>query len=240
MLQIENNILYFKTFHLFVRVFIIIKLKYVRIFSISYQNVLEIKEELRFILFSVSSLFKSMLNNKIIFILSCLVIYSSAAQINGFVIVDTRSNKEVMEIVDKMAIDLKQNPAIGIIAKTDDDTKTVKFSLDGISPYRIETAAPFSLQGDNNGQIFPVNLVPGSHKLSAIPTSNSTSLDGKEVVINFEIVDSIGKGLLRIGYLTYELVNAEDEKVWKQLSNADFTSAPERVYTLLLFYSIIL
>lgn len=170
-----------------------------------------------------------MRNIKIILLLSCLLVYSSANQINGFVVIDTRTNKEVMEIVDKMAIDLKHNPAIGIIAKTDDDTKTVRFNLDDMIPYRIETAAPFSLAGDNNGKIFPVNLVPGTHKLSAIPTSKTTSLDGKEVIINFEIVDSIGKGLLRIGYFTYELVNSEDQKVYKQLSNADFTTAPERV-----------
>lgn len=72
-------------------------------------------------------------------------------------------------------------------------------------------------------------MLPGTHKLSAIPYSNLTNLAGDEYSINFDIVDTNGKGILRVGYFTYQLIDSSDNSVITQLRKNESFNAPSRV-----------
>ncbi len=71
----------------------------------------------------------------------------------------------------------------------DDDPIHIKVSIDGVEV----VAAPFAVEGQHNWQLFPLELRPGRHRLTAVSSSG----------VKFERTFTLSKGERRHAVLDY-------------------------------------
>ncbi|HYG78185.1 MAG TPA: DUF5060 domain-containing protein [Planctomycetota bacterium] len=74
---------------------------------------------------------------------------------------------------------------------------SVRFGLDGNANYKIESAAPYSLTGDTNGNYNPWTPAVGSHTLSGTPYTGASASGtaGTTLTITFNVIDDANAGL---------------------------------------------
>ena len=66
---------------------------------------------------------------------------------------------------------------------------SVRFGLDGNATHRVESSAPFSLQGDIGGDYAPWNPGPGVHTVTAtaFTGADASGEAGEVVVVSFTV-----------------------------------------------------
>ncbi|WP_266205194.1 polysaccharide lyase [Pontibacter kalidii] len=120
---------------------------------------------------------------------------SSSADISGFTLVDSHTEKGVMSITNGAQISLSSlaYTKLNIQANASSSVENVKFELSGAqSKTYTDKAAPFALHGDDgNGNFYYGNWNPpaaGTYTLKATPYTNGQA--GTPVSITFTIVNS--------------------------------------------------
>lgn len=113
--------------------------------------------------------------------------------VNGFTLVDARSNQDIGPLRDGMTLDLSvlSSNQLNIRANTyPQRVGSVKFESGRFN--RIENAFPYTLAGDRNGNYNNANLRPGSYNLKATPYAESAARGekGMSLEINVHIIDS--------------------------------------------------
>jgi hypothetical protein len=84
---------------------------------------------------------------------------------------------------------------VNIRAETDPEiVGSVRFALDGNDNFRTESAAPYYLAGDKNGDVYPWTPEEGSHTLTATPFTGAkgTGTAGIPLTIAFEVIEGQG------------------------------------------------
>ncbi|MDZ7849108.1 MAG: hypothetical protein U5L96_21635 [Owenweeksia sp.] len=91
-------------------------------------------------------------------------------------LINADTDQDIANLVDGDTIDLNALATnnLNIRANTSPSTVgSVIFDLDGNSNYRTESAAPYALVGDSNGDYYVWNPSLGNHSLTATPYTSS-------------------------------------------------------------------
>ena len=115
----------------------------------------------------------------------------------GFVLIDADTDQVIGALSDGDVLNLDSLPTANLAVRADTLPATVgsvRFDLDGIVGFRTESAAPYALFGDGNGNYHPWTGVPllGTHSLTATPFSGArgSGTVGTPLSIGFEIVQT--------------------------------------------------
>ncbi|MEM7511253.1 MAG: T9SS type A sorting domain-containing protein [Bacteroidota bacterium] len=116
-------------------------------------------------------------------------------QILRFVLVDSRTDEDIMRIRNGAMIDfLEVGRDLNVRADLlcGDNTESVKFELTGAQTRtRTENKAPYALAGDSDGDYSDQEFLPGMYTLSATgyTGNNATGVAGATRTINFEFMN---------------------------------------------------
>ena len=116
-------------------------------------------------------------------------------QILRFVLVDSRTDEDIMRIRNGAMIDfLEVGRDLNVRADLlcGDNTESVKFELTGAQTRtRTENKAPYALAGDSDGDYNDQEFLPGMYTLSATgyTGNNATGVVGATRTINFEFMN---------------------------------------------------
>ena len=111
-----------------------------------------------------------------------------------FLLVNADTGTTVTELRDGMTVDLATLPTrrLAIVVEASSSVSRVRFGLDGVANFNLESAHNFSLGGDNPNQNYRPNAyIPGlgSHVLSATPI-NKNGATGPAETIRFTFIDT--------------------------------------------------
>ena len=91
-------------------------------------------------------------------------------QVSGFVLVDSNTNEDIMELKDGMDLDLSSLPGhLNVRAEVGAHVRSVSFELSPTHYTRIERVRPFALFGDIHGDYFGGTFEEGSISITATP-----------------------------------------------------------------------
>ncbi len=123
-------------------------------------------------------------------------------QVSSFTLINGITGQEIQELANGSVVDLSvTGNNLNIRANTYPFvTGRVEFSLSGAVEFNIvETAAPYSLYGDNAGQFNNETPATGIYNLSATPYSSAIGgTVGKTLAISFSIIAGSGSSNARI------------------------------------------
>lgn len=119
--------------------------------------------------------------------------------VTGFTLVDADADADLGPLYDGDTIDLAAlpTPNLNIRAETSPSTVgSVVFGYDGNASYRTESAAPYALAGDTNGNYNAWTPSLGAHSVSGTPYAQpgGTGAAGTPAMITFTVVDNAGGG----------------------------------------------
>ena len=115
----------------------------------------------------------------------------------NFVLVDSRTDEDIMVLYDGAVLDfLVVGRDLNIRADMlcEDQTESVMFELTGAQTRtRTENKAPYAMAGDSNGDYSDQNFMPGMYMLSATgyTGNNATGVAGATATINFEFINGM-------------------------------------------------
>ena len=115
--------------------------------------------------------------------------------VTKFVLVDAKSDKDIMEITDGETIVLEDLPSrqLNVRAEVAGHTQSVVFNLNG-QQYQAQNAEPYALFGDDNGDYDDDGIIflPNAFELTATPYTGKTGsgMMGTTLTISFEIIES--------------------------------------------------
>ncbi|WP_175574454.1 HYR domain-containing protein [Algoriphagus marinus] len=121
---------------------------------------------------------------------------SNGQKVTRFVLVNSRTNQDLFEIIEGMEIDadLIEGLKLNIRAEADPNSVgSVFLRLTGArNVSRTESAAPYAIFGDVNGNYFDGDLVKGNYVMFAVPYSLSgrRGVEGDPLTVNFSIVEA--------------------------------------------------
>ena len=120
---------------------------------------------------------------------------TSNQEVLRFRLIDAQTDQDIGALKEGDVIDLANNPEITVKAITDPGTVgSVTFNMDGPQNFTsTENAAPYTLFGDNNGDINAWSNPPvGSCTLTATPftDSNGNGTAGTSITISFSIINN--------------------------------------------------
>jgi hypothetical protein len=111
----------------------------------------------------------------------------------GFTLIDTGPNAPIAPLTDGMTIDLSVLPArkLSIRADVAGAPGSVLFGLDANPKLHLEHAAPYAIDGDDNGRFNPWNPPIGEHVLTATPFTgrDGDGAAGKGLTLRFSVVE---------------------------------------------------
>ncbi len=85
---------------------------------------------------------------------------------------DAEQNTKLFRLEDGIEVNLSEvGTKLTVVAETEGKVGSVVFSLDSVSPYRIENFAPYAIKGDNWGDFKPWTPSLGAHTVKAAPFS---------------------------------------------------------------------
>jgi uncharacterized repeat protein (TIGR02543 family) len=121
---------------------------------------------------------------------------SDGQQVISFTLINSQNNGDVMTITNGSTVNVAGLTAVNIRANTSPTiVGSVVLNLTGSTTFnRTETAAPYALFGDTNGNYFNGTLNPGSHSLTGMPFTqgggNGTA--GTALTVNFTVTNDAG------------------------------------------------
>lgn len=144
------------------------------------------------------------ISNLCIYIFSLLLIISidvsaQAISVQKFILLNADGNRKVPEwdpLPDGAVLDYALLPTsrLNVFARVSSDTlvQSVVFSFDGNSRFMVETKAPYTLFGDDNGRYKGLVMSVGWHTVTCTPFTgpNGTGTAGASLKIRFKIIDS--------------------------------------------------
>lgn len=112
-----------------------------------------------------------------------------------FTLINTITNEDVsLNDGDIINLDDYEGNAFSIVANSESEIGSVVFDLNGVERFKVESIAPFSLNGDISGgtQFYPVEFPLGTNTVTATPYSGSygTGQAGIPLTVNFEVISS--------------------------------------------------
>jgi len=118
----------------------------------------------------------------------------------------------VQTLLDGSNIDIAAigTRSLNVIANTSPTVVgSVRFGLDGNPTYRIENSSPYTLAGDDDGDLYAWKPSLGTHVLKATPYSGprATGIAGSTVQVSFTVVDT---SLAKVK--SFLLVNADTDQ----------------------------
>ncbi|RAJ92155.1 putative secreted protein (Por secretion system target) [Larkinella arboricola] len=143
--------------------------------------------------------------------------------VTGFELIHTTSGQVLRTLSEGELINLATLPTdqLTIRATTSPGAVgSVVFSLSGNMTYtRTESAAPYSLFGDDQGNYRRWTLKPGSYLLTATPYLGAAGADlsGTPLTLSFQIVNQTPTGSPSV--ISYTLMNADTDQPIKVLTN---------------------
>ena len=112
----------------------------------------------------------------------------------GFTLIDTRPNAPISPLTDGMALDMGALPSRNLSIRADvaGAPGSVLFALDDNPKLHLEHAAPYAIDGDDNGRFNPWRPPIGEHLLTATPFAgnNADGAPGKPLTIHFTVVEA--------------------------------------------------
>ena len=136
--------------------------------------------------------------------------------VQTFVLINVTDNQPVGLLQEGDIIDLSNYPdGFGIVANTEPEVVgSVQFFLDGVFT-KNENIAPYSLAGDANGIIHPINIAPGNYELRATSFAEprGNGVEGTSLAINFTVI----RGAQRIRELA--IIDVANNQVAEVLTN---------------------
>lgn len=136
-----------------------------------------------------------------------------APAVAGFTLVNADSDADLQTLANGATLNLATLPTrrLNVRANTTPSvTGSVRFGLDGNSSYRVESAAPYALEGDSAGNYNPWTPAVGSHSLSATPTSGA-GVTGAPLTISFTVIDSPTAPPPSVAVTSLTLINADTD-----------------------------
>lgn len=123
------------------------------------------------------------------------VINDNAPEVMSFALVNADTDETIGAIGDGDVLDLADFPSTGlsIIALTNEEgVGSVVFGFNGANTFNTENFAPYALDGDNQGDYFPVAFPLGANTVTATiyTASNAEGAVAGSQTINFEVIDS--------------------------------------------------
>jgi hypothetical protein len=112
--------------------------------------------------------------------------------VNSVTIYNTDTDVAIRDLGDGDTFDYAElgTTQLTLAAKTDSSTASVKFGWDGNSSYRVESAKPFTINGDDDGDLLDFDgLTNGTHTITLRPysASKATGTAGSEVKMTFTV-----------------------------------------------------
>ncbi len=96
-----------------------------------------------------------------------------APEVNRVMLVNADTNQDIQTLADGDVLDMTSLPAnLGVRVDVTENIGSVMFDMNGVSSYRLENSAPYSLNGDTNGIPNAVAFNEGENTISATPYSN--------------------------------------------------------------------
>ncbi len=143
-----------------------------------------------------------LLHSRILYFIIDSVITASGQYISHFTLYDATTNQPLRFITSSMAINLDQLPTdqLAIVANTYPPTVgSVRLSY-GESLNRMENQAPYSLFGDNSGDLNAGSLLPGYNPLTATPYSsnNGGGQEGYALTVYLSVTGSYSASRLAL------------------------------------------
>lgn len=109
--------------------------------------------------------------------------------VSGLVLVDAATDLDIGPLVDMDQITVAAG-GVNVRAETTGSVGSVRFDLDGMMGYQVESTAPFSLEGDTDGDYDPWLPAAGPHTLTATPfcMAGASGASGPSVSIGFDVL----------------------------------------------------
>jgi len=117
---------------------------------------------------------------------------SSTRQVASFTLVNAATNKDIGTLANGDVINLSvTGTSLNIRANVSGSVGSVRFGLDKNTNFGTESAAPYALAGDSNGDYAGWTPAQGGHSLTATPYSGSggTGTAGTPLSINFTVTN---------------------------------------------------
>src|SRR5215210_7622077 len=116
-----------------------------------------------------------------------------AAAVSGFTLINADTDRPIATLADGAVINLSTLPTrnLNVLTNANDDTGSVKLSLDG-ALRRIESTAPFALEGNDGPDFYAWTPAAGSHVITATPYTlrDGGGDPGATVTVHFSVVTS--------------------------------------------------
>ena len=147
------------------------------------------------------------------------LLLESGPRVERFLLVDSRSDTVIGELMDGDTVNLAEYPFINVVAVTDPTTVgSVLFTVNG-APERIENVVPYALAGDNNGNYRHWRIDPGTYTIEATPFSEQRAGGdaGTPKAITINIIDFVPPPVVT-GFL---LVDADTDQVIGPVNDGD-------------------
>jgi len=108
---------------------------------------------------------------------------SRAQEVVGFTLMDASTDREIRPLRDGDTIDFRTEGAeLNIRAEVRGDVGGVQFDLNDGQWSNSETAPPYSIGGDSRGDYNAWTPPPGEYRLTALPFSSGSGVQGKATI----------------------------------------------------------
>ncbi len=111
-----------------------------------------------------------------------------AQEVIGFTLIDASKDREIRTLRDGDTINFKkEGPALNIRADVGGKVGSVRFELNGGQWTKTETAPPYSIAGDTQGNYGAWTPSPGQYRLTAVALADGSGTRGKARTIAFKV-----------------------------------------------------
>ncbi len=128
----------------------------------------------------------------LLFLLLANFTMAMGSEVVSLTLVNSNTNTDIVELTEGDTIDLAvTGSSLNIRADISGTVGSVVFGFDGNSNHQTENAAPYTLEGDNNGNYNDWTPSIGNHTITATPYSESggSGIAGVALTLTFVVVN---------------------------------------------------
>ena len=136
------------------------------------------------------------LYDSISLLLLCCTVHPVVGQISNLILINADTSTPITNLTNGTIINIATSVTSNFniqAATMNNDIQSIRFALNNVRSFRVESSAPFALCGNNQDMYFTCpNLTIGTHTVTATPYSGirASGVVGMKVQVQFQIINA--------------------------------------------------